>query len=389
MRNFQKGSSANMLEAFQKKLDSLLEVEVESSTDIFSTVTVNDPLPDDYYVELSNALDEYFEFSNTYTAWNIQVEEDGIHILIVNLDATTDEYVIEYDEDIEYDIDADLDRIISELEDLRANKKDQKNFNTNRADIDKKVQQCDLSKYYQAAGAVPEKIKKAFYQDDNEWNPICRLQPKDEYKEKLDDAGYHDVYLAENSESELETFVFEDGELYYLTRDDLDWAGDDQINGATEITEDIYHKIDEISNRFYNEAAMSGDWSSETKKKFDAIKKECNLSDEQAMDIMIDYLGYDPDNLGEELSVTASFNYSGHPVDTQEYVVEYVDSTGEVRKELVAAPDDYAARNIIEEMLAGDGEVLSVDVATEEDKSKFYHQATQYEYEEDITVPFI
>ena len=72
MRNFQKGSSANMLEAFQKKLDSLLEVEVESSTDIFSTVTVNDPLPDDYYVELSNALDEYFEFSNTYTAWNIQ-----------------------------------------------------------------------------------------------------------------------------------------------------------------------------------------------------------------------------------------------------------------------------------------------------------------------------
>ena len=147
MRNFQKGSSANMLEAFQKKLDSLLEVEVESSTDIFSTVTVNDPLPDDYYVELSNALDEYFEFSNTYTAWNIQVEEDGIHILIVNLDATTDEYVIEYDEDIEYDIDADLDRIISELEDLRANKKDQKNFNTNRADIDKKVQQCDLSKY--------------------------------------------------------------------------------------------------------------------------------------------------------------------------------------------------------------------------------------------------
>ena len=107
MRNFQKGSSANMLEAFQKKLDSLLEVEVESSTDIFSTVTVNDPLPDDYYVELSNALDEYFEFSNTYTAWNIQVEEDGIHILIVNLDATTDEYIIEYDEDIEYDIDAD------------------------------------------------------------------------------------------------------------------------------------------------------------------------------------------------------------------------------------------------------------------------------------------
>ena len=104
---------------------------------------------------------------------------------------------------------------------------------------------------------------------------------------------------------------------------------------------------------------------------------------------MIDYLGYDPDNLGEELSVTASFNYSGHPVDTQEYVVEYVDNTDEVRKELVSAPDDYAARNIIEEMLAGDGEVLSVDVATEEDKSKFYHQATQYEYQEDITLPFM
>ena len=73
----------------------------------------------------------------------------------------------------------------------------------------------------------------------------------------------------------------------------------------------------------------------------------------------------------------------------EEYVVEYVDNTDEVRKELVAAPDDYAARNIIEEMLAGDGEVLSVDVATEEDKSKFYHQATQYEYQEDITLPFM
>ena len=41
MRNFQKGSSAKLIEAFQKKLDSLLEVKVENSTDIFSTVTVN------------------------------------------------------------------------------------------------------------------------------------------------------------------------------------------------------------------------------------------------------------------------------------------------------------------------------------------------------------
>lgn len=386
MRNFQKGSSANMLKAFQQKLDSLLEVKIEDSTDIFSTVTVNDPLPDDYYVELSNALDEYFEFSNTYSAWNIQVEEDGIHILIVNLDATTDEYVIEYDEDIEYDIDQDLDRIITELEDLRANKKDQKQFNSNRADMDKKVLQCDLSKYYQAAGAVPEKVKKAFYQDDNGWRPICRLQPKEQYKEKLDDAGYHDVYLAENTQGEVDTFILEDGELYYLTLDDLDWAGDDEINGSTEIPDDIYRRIDEISDRFYNECSLSGDWSCETKKKFEAIKKECNLSDEQAMDIMIDYLGYDPDHLGEELSVTASFNYSGHPVPTQEYIVEYVDGNNEVRKELVAAPDDYAARNIIEDMLAGNGEVLSVDIATEEDSSKFYHLAT--EYQEDPNIPF-
>lgn len=118
MKISNKGTSSEMLERFQEKLDDLLKVPIETSTDILAGVSINDEESDSYFIELAQALDKAIDEKQIFNAWNISIEADGIDVTIVNKDATIDSYLIQYDEDITYDIDKDVENILTNLESM-------------------------------------------------------------------------------------------------------------------------------------------------------------------------------------------------------------------------------------------------------------------------------
>lgn len=123
------------------------------------------------------------------------------------------------------------------------------------------------------------------------------------------DAGHGEVYMSVNASGDYECGTYENGDCHHLLEEDLDFLDESIMNsisiaaGTDSIDEATLEKIYEISERYATSNPVSGDWDTETLHEFNAIKHECGLSDEAAMGVMIDYLGYDPDDLGERLAI--------------------------------------------------------------------------------------
>lgn len=111
-------SNRRMQEFFQEKLDELLNVpiDVESSEEIFADVSISDN-DDDYIIELKQELDKQLEQLKVFNGWNISTEDDGIHILVVNDDTSIDEFIITIDDELTYDLEADIRHILSNISD--------------------------------------------------------------------------------------------------------------------------------------------------------------------------------------------------------------------------------------------------------------------------------
>lgn len=307
-------SNKEMLQEFQSKLDELLEVDASSDYDDFTTVIGAEDIPegvDAYFIELKDALDEEIDYSDSYQSWQIRIEQDGMHIVIFNLDGSEDEFTVGYDDDIEYDTDADVERIMKEMAELRAETADQDEFTNNISEIKKIVNSTFFGKYYAPTGAVPNRVVTALHNPDayDILTPVCKMSPKPKYMDQLVDAGYGEVYMSVNSSGDYECWTYENGDCYHLLEEDLDFLDESIMNsisiaaGTDSVDEATLEKIYEISERYATSNPVSGDWDTETLHEFNAIKDECGLSDEAAMDVMIDYLGYDPDDLGERLAI--------------------------------------------------------------------------------------
>ena len=70
---------------------------------------------------------------------------------------------------------------------------------------------------------------------------------------------------------------------------------EDDIYGATDLSDEDRDKLDEISNRYVTSNPVSGDWETEVKHEQAAIAKELGVSMQQAKQIMIDELGFEED----------------------------------------------------------------------------------------------
>ena len=108
----------------------------------------------------------------------------------------------------------------------------------------------------------------------------------------------------------------------------------DDIEECTDVTASIdYDKVDEIADRYSSSEPVSGHWSSETEHELNAISDELGVSKEEAADIMINYLGFDPQELQDITSATAvgsssrdgmktwsvsGYNYMGKAIVNQE-----------------------------------------------------------------------
>jgi len=121
MRNSNHGASnQEMLEAFQQKLDELLEVKIDSSTNVLASINIHaadteNAEEDDYIKQLSAAVDKQLEDAEMCPAWNITAEDDGLHILIVADTGDMDETIVNYNDDLSYDIDEDTSNIMKIL----------------------------------------------------------------------------------------------------------------------------------------------------------------------------------------------------------------------------------------------------------------------------------
>lgn len=121
MRNSNHGSSnQEMLEAFQQKLDELLEVKIDSSTNVLASINIHaadteTAEENDYIKQLCAAVDKELESAEICPAWNITTEDDGLHILIVSDNGDMNETIVNYNDDLSYDIDEDTSTIMKTL----------------------------------------------------------------------------------------------------------------------------------------------------------------------------------------------------------------------------------------------------------------------------------
>lgn len=281
-------SNKEMLKAFQEKLDSLLVVEVESSEDIFADNEIDD---DGYFTQLKKALDKQLEDANIYSGWNIEIADDGIHILVINQDASMDEYVVAFDEDITYDLDADVSTIIDEIDDMRADEEDSRIYRHNSSSVQDKVDSTPYGRYYLAAGAVPSNIKKDLEGPEmyDKLQCVCKLKPRPEYKDDLSEA-----YFTVNSKGEYEVWEYTENDYWMVFPDELkeiDIAAG-SILGTT-LGKSTCRKIDRIVKRHQTH----DDFNQNIKELFFKIRRKCKLSDEDAINALIDYLGFDADSI--------------------------------------------------------------------------------------------
>lgn len=91
--------------------------------------------------------------------------------------------------------------------------------------------------------------------------------------------------------------------------------------------------------------------------------------------------------------IKSNFNYSGHIVPTSQFVVTYLVERGDAESgilkpakymELVSAPDDYAAKVLVEKMLNGAGAVIDVHEASDKEISEFYDEIDQNQKNSDL-----
>lgn len=281
-------SNQEMLKAFQEKLDSLLVVEVESSEDIFAEDEIDD---DNYFTQLKKALDKQLENANIYSGWNIEVADDGIHILVINLDASMDEYVVAFDDDITYDLDTDVSNIIDEIDDMREDEDDKTIYRHNSSSIQDRVDSTPYGKYYLSAGNVPSNIKKDLEGPEmyDKLECVCKLKPRPEYKDELTEA-----YLTVNSKGEYEAWEYTDNTYWIIFPDELkeiDIAASSVL--GTSLGKSTCKKIDRIVKKHQ----ANDDLNENIKQLFFKIRRKCKLSDEDTINVMIDYLGFDADSI--------------------------------------------------------------------------------------------
>ena len=281
-------SNKEMLKAFQEKLDSLLVVEVESSEDIFAEDEIDD---DNYFTQLKKALDKQLEHSNIYSGWNIEVADDGIHILVINLDASMDEYVVAFDDDITYDLDIDVSNIIDEIDDMREDEDDKRIYRHNSSSTQDRVDSTPYGKYYLSAGSVPSNIKKDLEGPEmyDKLECVCKLKPRPEYRDELTEA-----YLTVNSKGEYEAWEYADNTYWIIFPDELkeiDIAASSVL--GTSLGKRTCKKIDRIVKKHQ----ANDDLNENIKQLFFKIRRKCKLSDEDTINVMIDYLGFDADSI--------------------------------------------------------------------------------------------
>lgn len=120
MKKFSTGTSEQMLNAFQSKLDRMLEVPIEESLDVVADVTIERHKSYNYIDELAEALDMKIDKDELFEVWSISVVKGvGINVFIMNPDRTFDEYLVEADVDLTNDIEIDVDNIIEHIIDIR------------------------------------------------------------------------------------------------------------------------------------------------------------------------------------------------------------------------------------------------------------------------------
>lgn len=93
----------------------------------------------------------------------------------------------------------------------------------------------------------------------------------------------------------------------------------------------------EIAERYNTSYPVSGDWETETAHEQQAIADEFGISLDDAMHIMIDILGFDPDDFREDViekSIEASseYFYDSQPLDEYWYFTTHGVMPGSVPK---------------------------------------------------------
>ena len=97
--------------------------------------------------------------------------------------------------------------------------------------------------------------------------------------------GYDDTYLPVESADEVDEEALENAEC----------CGDVPVEGSIELTDEQKDIVWDIANRYSGSSPVSGRWEDETAHEQKAIAEELGVSLEDAKQIMIDFLGFDPE----------------------------------------------------------------------------------------------
>lgn len=75
----------------------------------------------------------------------------------------------------------------------------------------------------------------------------------------------------------------------------------DEMSLHESLSAEQREKVDEISERYNGSKPVSGSWDTESKHELLTIAKELGISKRDALDVMVDYLGFDQDELMDQL----------------------------------------------------------------------------------------
>ena len=142
----------------------------------------------------------------------------------------------------------------------------------------------------------------------------------------------------------------------------------DDIEECTDVTASIdYDKLDEIADRYSASKPVSGDWSSETEHELNAISNELRVSRQEAIDLMVNYLGFDEKELAQydELQHVTSATIAGSSSDYDSFqIVNYDGNKYAVNYNEINSSSDADPMDMLHSF---EGQVTSIRPQDDED----------------------
>lgn len=150
-----------------------------------------------------------------------------------------------------------------------------------------------------------------------------------------------DIYSYEGTPEKVKRAVKEEEGL--ATLKDAKATIDSWVHKASldeELSNEQKVIVDKIADRYSTSKPVSGNWDTEAQHEMKAIAKELNVSEDKAKSIMINYLGFDANKLGEGIdgeTARASLNEGGYKITIEQDGKTFADYCYDYREESAIA----------------------------------------------------